>query len=742
MPLLSLVIARGRADRTALEMRAAATLAGISHELLIPEDARGIGPGIAASLGTFICVIERDPERALPLVPDLLAAAQDADVVVASRRIPGGEREAAPFGLRLRAEMSRYAAGALFRRVRACTDPLSPLYLLRRDVLGDQSPGSATRDPGAGMLLEVLARGRWSRLTELPYLEMDAAEVSEADQRASNSTALSENDDEAAKHSVVPAVTLGQLYTLRFSGRHGQGPTRYRRQRVPVGPDEPLPLDDDLPDDPEIAGPRRRRLLWIVGLMALALRLLLLPLGHYWDLTVDYNVFIDLAHGHSPYSTMLYLSHIAYAGHWDTVYEYYAYPPVPLYLYWPLAHLYAWLHPGATYFIPVQNTYAQPSLPLDFFVLLKAPIWAADFLVAAVLARLTGTLRGWRDYLLNPYVLLVSGAWTFDAIMLLGLVLGVYWLQRGRPAAAGLALAFGTMVKFFPALVVPTLLLYLIKRQRPLRELLLFLGAYAVGCLVLLGPFAGGVIQVLTFHGNRVGGGMTWQMIARLYMFFPHGQDLGPQALALAAFGTPMLAIALLLAYWYGFTARAMSLNRMVLVTLLAFFLGSKLVNEQYALLALPFAMVEARRVGGAWKWLARLLWIVPLAFAAVRVPIGRFLWLFYHAVFGSQADPIAATGFTGVEWPFAPWTDPQVDTIFIAILSVGFWILCLVAILWPVRPPRAWHRYDPLRAAPRFSDTGTLAGQNDEPEQPQMSQRRFPRASAPPETAQVAPAG
>ena len=55
---------------------------------------------------------------------------------------------------------------------------------------------------------------------------------------------------------------------------------------------------------------------------------------------------------------------------------------------------------------------------------------------------MSGTIRGFRDYLLNPYVLLVSGAWTFDAIMVLGLVLAVYYLQKGKLVSSGLALAF------------------------------------------------------------------------------------------------------------------------------------------------------------------------------------------------------------------------------------------------------------------------------------------------------------
>src|SRR5262249_37073836 len=215
-----------------------------------------------------------------------------------------------------------------------------------------------------------------------------------------------------------------------------------------VGPDDPQPLDDDLPNDPPgLTSKRGRRALWTIGLLALALRLLLLPLGHYWDLTVDYNVFIDLAHNHSPYDTMAYLSHIARSPQCNTIYEYYAYPPAPLYIYYPLAHLFAWLHPHATYFFPVSGTFALPNLPLDFYLLLKLPTWITDFVIAAVLMRMTGIIRSFRDYLLNPFVLLVSGTWTFDAISVLGLVLGVYYLQRVKMVKSGLALAPGTLVK-------------------------------------------------------------------------------------------------------------------------------------------------------------------------------------------------------------------------------------------------------------------------------------------------------
>ena len=152
-------------------------------------------------------------------------------------------------------------------------------------------------------------------------------------------------------------------------------------------------LDIELPRPPALVGTRGRRLLWMIGLLALFLRILLLPLGHWWDITIDYNVFIDLAKNHSPYDTFTALSHIARAAGWDDAYEYYAYPPAPLYIYYPLAKVYYLLHPHANYFFVVSGSYAVPNLTIDFFFLLKAPIWIADFLIAALLARMSGTVR-------------------------------------------------------------------------------------------------------------------------------------------------------------------------------------------------------------------------------------------------------------------------------------------------------------------------------------------------------------
>lgn len=710
-PRLSLVVpTRNERDNVSLLVdRVATVLGAINYELIFVDDsddetpeviartmaadpcvhlihrdvkdregglATAVVAGIHEAHGDFVGVIDCDLQHPPELLPTMLEAAKDADIVVASRYIPGGS-SAGLDGIyrQIVSRGSRLAAATLFSRVRACSDPMSGFFLFRREVV----EGVELSPVGFKILLEVLVRGNWTRLSEIPY-RFEEREIGQS------------------KASLNQGVAyLQHLRELRLRGQHGHGPVRYRYLRTTVGPDDPQPLDDDIPEDPEPAGPRHKRLLWTIGLMALALRLVLLPIGHWWDLTVDYNVFIDLAHNHSPYDTMAYLSHIARASGWDINYEYYAYPPVPFYIYYPLAQIFGLLHPHATYFIPVSGSYAMPNLPWDFYLLYKLPMWITDFLMAGLLARMSGTVRGWRDYLLNPYVLLISGAWTFDAIMIVGLLLGAYYLQRGKFVQSGVALAFGTMVKFIPAVAAPVFVLYLIKRKRPLREIVLFVVAYGVACLIFLGPFLQGLLYVTSFHGGRVGGGMNWQMYWRLWRFFPKGTNLDPMAMAIGAFGTPTLVIALLLGYWYAFKSQEMRFNRMIIVTLLAFFVGSKLVNEQYALVIFPFMYLEARRMGGAWRWFYRLFWIVPLAYAIMRVPIDRFLWLLYHTVIGSRADAIAVTGVTGLESPFIPWQNGYMDQVAVLVLGVGFFLLSLVALLWPVRPPARVCRHTQL---------------------------------------------
>ncbi len=426
--------------------------------------------------------------------------------------------------------------------------------------------------------------------------------------------------------------------------------------------------------------PQARGLLWPIGLAALALRLALLPIGHWWDLTVDYNVFIDLGRNVSPYATMAWLSHIAQSAHWGSYYEYYAYPPAPLYLYYPLAQLFHWLHPSASYFFPVQGSFAMPSLPWDFYLLYKGPIWMADFAIAALLARMTGTAQGFRSYLLNPYVLLIGSGWTFDAMMVLGLLLGIYLLQRDRPVLAGIALGVGTAIKYVPVLLVPVGIIYLLKRERPVREVVAFVVSSVATTVLLIVPFWRGVLYVLQFQAQRNGGGMNWQVFFLLSPVLDPRANLDPLLQTFSSFGMPVLAIGLLLGYWYCTVAK-LSLNRMVLLVLVIYLAATKLVNEQYVLVLFPFTLLEATQQGGIWKWLHRAFWGTALAFAIFRLPIDRLLWPLYHTVLGAKANVIALTGATGLDSSYIPWHSEHLDAYVVLTLGVWFTVLCLITI-------------------------------------------------------------
>ena len=457
------------------------------------------------------------------------------------------------------------------------------------------------------------------------------------------------------------------------------------------------------------AGTRRARMFWQIATIALCRRVALLPLGHPWDTVTFYNMFIEWGHGQSPYSSLRTLSDIARAAGWGSAYEGFAYPPGALYLYYPLARLFVWLHPHLVAHYPVEGRLALPTLPLDFYLWLKLPFWLGDLGIAWLLARMTGSVRATRAYLLNPYVLLVSGCWTFDSVMVFALLLAAYLVQRERVGWSAAALAAGTMIKFVPGFVFPVFLLYLIARARPARRVALFAGVYAGVCLALLAPFTGDFLDVLAFEGARTGFGMHWEMILVVSQILPTGVDWHAINVAAGTFSLGALVIALLLAYRYVFQ-REVPLTRAVLFTLLVYLLASKLVNEQYVLALLPFSYLELHAARGqrtGWRWFHRLLWLTPLAFAAMNVPLDRFLLPFYHTLFGTAASVITANGGTALASPYLPWYREPLRWIALDVLAVWFMLLVACALVWLARHPAALAR---VALASGVASPGALA--------------------------------
>ena len=139
-----------------------------------PEDRRSglsvaVVRGFRAAAGEYLCVMDADLQHPPALVRDLLQLArrEDADVVIASRYVPGGSAGGLSTGLRHTASrgLSLLTRAAFPRSVGPVCDPMSGYFLVRRSVIS----GVALRPVGYKVLLEVLVRCRPRRVREIPY---------------------------------------------------------------------------------------------------------------------------------------------------------------------------------------------------------------------------------------------------------------------------------------------------------------------------------------------------------------------------------------------------------------------------------------------------------------------------------------------------------------------------------------------------------------------------------------------
>lgn len=120
--------------------------------------------GFKAATAPVVGVIDADMSHPPQLLPRMLAVMEQraADVVVASRYIPGGGTRGWPLSRLL---MSRFAC-LMARGLTPVRDATSGFFLIRRDLAG----GVAIKAGGFKICLELLVRARPSRVVEVPYV--------------------------------------------------------------------------------------------------------------------------------------------------------------------------------------------------------------------------------------------------------------------------------------------------------------------------------------------------------------------------------------------------------------------------------------------------------------------------------------------------------------------------------------------------------------------------------------------
>jgi dolichol-phosphate mannosyltransferase len=154
--------------------------------------------GFAAATSEMLGVMDADFSHPPALVPKMLSVlyATNADVVVASRYIPGGSTPNWPLKRRV---LSR--AGCLLARgLSPIRDAASGFFLIRADV----ARGVAIQAGGFKICLELIVRSNARRLVELPY-QFDDRELGESKM--------------SLKEAAGYLVQIKDLYRLTFSGR-------------------------------------------------------------------------------------------------------------------------------------------------------------------------------------------------------------------------------------------------------------------------------------------------------------------------------------------------------------------------------------------------------------------------------------------------------------------------------------------------------------------------------------------
>jgi hypothetical protein len=148
---------------------------------------------------------------------------------------------------------------------------------------------------------------------------------------------------------------------------------------------------------------------------------------------------------------------------------------------------------------------------------------------------------------------------------------------------------------------------------------------------VAIAPWWEGVGNVLQFHALRRGGGLTLHQIAYLYETLTTEPVLWIQAVLSPGVGAITLILGLSLSYLWMLRKQPSMLNAFIVV-ISVFFLGSKLVNEQFVVWLIPFlilgAVVAKSRERRRFYWLVTA---VPVIFAAVNVPVTGFLYPLGH---------------------------------------------------------------------------------------------------------------
>ena len=117
--------------------------------------------GFALSKRNYLGVMDGDLSHDPIIIPEMISSLKDNDIVIGSRFNAESAVENWRFDRKLTSQVGVWLA----RRLTKVSDPLSGYFFLRRSVL----EGVSLTSPGYKILLEILVKGTYSKVKEIPF---------------------------------------------------------------------------------------------------------------------------------------------------------------------------------------------------------------------------------------------------------------------------------------------------------------------------------------------------------------------------------------------------------------------------------------------------------------------------------------------------------------------------------------------------------------------------------------------
>ncbi|MFA4836000.1 MAG: glycosyltransferase family 2 protein [Dehalococcoidia bacterium] len=128
--------------------------------------ASAVVDGFKHADGDILGVIDADLQHPPEKILDLLKETESADIVIASRYVNGGGTEEWTFIREVISRVAKVVPHFLFAKIRSVKDPLSGFFLFRKEVI----EGVDLNPIGYKILLEILVKGKYNGVAEVPYV--------------------------------------------------------------------------------------------------------------------------------------------------------------------------------------------------------------------------------------------------------------------------------------------------------------------------------------------------------------------------------------------------------------------------------------------------------------------------------------------------------------------------------------------------------------------------------------------